>query len=70
MGIPHACGGEPFAGVMIGPSSCVFPTRVGVNRKIAHFAGAGAGIPHACGGEPNNPGALTPPELYSPRVWG
>ena len=51
-GIPHACGGEPSSPSPRRLSGLVFPTRVGVNRRIRGGAGRRLSIPHACGGEP------------------
>ena len=48
----------------------VFPTHVGVNRKMAYGKGVGICIPHARGGEPWQEAKAALDKLYSPRTWG
>ena len=48
----------------------VFPTHVGMNRRLPPVRNDGAGIPHARGDEPKLEGKIEKMEAYSPRTWG
>ena len=50
--------------------SRVFPTRVGVNRRIARRISPPTRIPHASGGEPDTATKHNVYVEYSPREWG
>ncbi len=48
----------------------VFPTRVGVDRRLARGAARAPGVPHARGGGPAARVTTEPTWTCSPRAWG
>ena len=48
----------------------MFPTCVGMNRKIPCFYNDISGVPHVCGDEPINEAGAAKRIACSPRVWG
>ena len=48
----------------------VFPTRVGMFRRISGEVHRRAGFPHARGDVPSTPATFTAPFVFSPRAWG
>ena len=50
--IPHTRGGEPQLTTAQVVRGAVFPTHVGVNRRVNYWLSRAASIPHTRGGEP------------------
>ena len=70
LSIPHGCGDEPLQRPCRQREPLVFPTDVGMNRKVTIPFSYHTSIPHGCGDEPLNDGVRDFRIEYSPRMWG
>ena len=66
---PHAWGWTAV-GVLVGRVNQVFPTRVGMDRRLAYWQGGIGGIPHTRGDGPDTQFHLDCGGRYSPHAWG
>ncbi len=68
--VPRASGDEPRECGTVQMGACVFPARVGMNRKSSFSLRAMLCVPRASGDEPQLRRILVLGDACSPREWG